>query len=359
LVGPTSRWKLQTHMLFFLALLTFAVVPFHIHQPPSEPSSIPEQGVILPLWSGCEPTLLARVQQCSSLTSRVGPEALPDFLAGQRSPRAMSRTSDDLHAPQSKATAMAVSSGLLKVAPPLLASTLGRFQFQGPLLAHSGRACQACCKPHELQQLQLGWASDTHSQDLALHSAHTLAPVRAVFLSCLFSDQIGVYLASCSLSAQQLLLRQAEYAYAISVFRFAGLDMSIRQAQAVYAAQCLSVWREQRTSLVQLFQGFFMAPLNSTRANPQQQLPGMSGLVLNSMSSPSARAWSQTTSLATSVGRLSAHLVASRGSNTSAIILEKVPCPWGQVCTTEADFTSATQFCHVVPGSSKFHFHSP
>jgi len=68
----------------------------------------------------------------------------------------------------------------------------------------------------------------------------------AVFLSCLPSDQIGIYLASRSLSAQQLLLRQTGYAYAISVLRFAGLDSITSEAQVVYAAQCPCVWRKLR-----------------------------------------------------------------------------------------------------------------
>ncbi|DBB00276.1 TPA: hypothetical protein ACH3X1_014103 [Trebouxia sp. C0004] len=232
--------------------------------------------------------------------------------------------SGDLHAHQPTATALTVSSGLLEVAPALSASTLGRFQPRGLLGSHFGRGCQACCKPHEPQQQlpQLGWSFDLHFQVLALPSSHTLAPVKNVFLSCP-SDQMRGYLASHSLSVQQLLLRQAEYAYAINVFRFAGLDMSIRQALAVYGAQCPSVWREQRTSsLVQLFQGFFMSPLHSTRASPQQQLPGMSGLVLNSMSSSSsAWVWCQTTRLATSVGRASAESMALICCNTSAITL--------------------------------------
>ncbi|KAL0024988.1 hypothetical protein WJX77_009108 [Trebouxia sp. C0004] len=322
LIGPTSRWRQQNRS--FLALLKFAVVVFHAHHRPSELSSIHGQGVILPSWSGRDPTLLARVQPRSTLTSWVGPEALPDFLAGSIRPLAMPFPSGDLHAHQPTATALTVSSGLLEVAPALSASTLGRFQPRGLLGSHFGRGCQACCKPHEPQQQlpQLGWSFDLHFQVLALPSSHTLAPVKNVFLSCP-SDQMRGYLASHSLSVQQLLLRQAEYAYAINVFRFAGLDMSIRQALAVYGAQCPSVWREQRTSsLVQLFQGFFMSPLHSTRASPQQQLPGMSGLVLNSMSSSSsAWVWCQTTRLATSVGRASAESMALICCNTSAITL--------------------------------------
>ncbi len=353
LVGPTSRWRQQTSSL--LALLLFALVVFHAYPRSSGLAPMPEQDMIHPSWSGREPTLLARVHPSTSLTSWVGSEALPDFLAGQSSPRVMSRTFADLAAPQATATAMTGSSGLL--APPLSASTLGRFQLQDPLLAQSDRARQTCCKPYELQQqqLHLGWASNTHSQNLA-HSAHTLALVRAVFKraltdSTLPSDLIGTYLASRSLSLQQLLLRQAEYAYAISVFQFASLAIRITEAQHHYAAQC--VWTEQRTSLVQLVQGVCMAPLNSTRATHQQQLPGMSGLVLNSLSSsPSAWAWSHITSLAAVVGRPS-HSMAPRGSNTSAIILEQEQ--WDQVCPTEAEFTNTAQFCHRVLGSSKFH----
>jgi len=301
LVGPTSRWRQQTSSL--LVLLMFAAVVFPAHRRLSAPDSIHEQGVILPSWSGREPTLLARLHPCSSLTSWVGPETLPDFLAGQSSPRVMLRITDDLHAHsddlQCESTAMAVGSGLLEVAPTLSASTLGRFQPPGPSDSHFGRTCQACCKPHDLQQQQpqLRRSCDLQFRTLALPSPYSLAP----------SDHIGTYLASRSLSTQQLLLRQAEYAYAISVFRFAGLDMNIRHSQGQYAAQCLSAWRGQRTSLVQQLQGFFMAPLNDTRAaNSQQQLPGMSGLVLNSMtSSPSAWVWFQTPRLATSAGRLS------------------------------------------------------
>lgn len=299
--------------------------------------------------SGREPTLLARVHPRSSLTSWVGPEALPDVLAGQSSPGVMLRISDDLHAHsddfQSKSTAMAVSSGVLEVVPTLSASTLGRFQPPGPSNSRFGRACQASCKPHDLQQQQpqLGWSCDLHYQTLALPSPHTLAP-----------SDIGTYLASRSLSAQQLLLRQPEYAYAISVFRFAGLDMNIRHAQGQYAAQCLSAWRGQRTSFVQQLQGFFKAPMNTTgTATPQQQLPGVSGLVLNSMStSPSAWVWSQVPRLATSAGRLSALPLASRCRNTSAIILELADLDWRQACTTEADFTNSTQSCHCALGLS-------
>ncbi|KAL0043952.1 hypothetical protein WJX82_008536 [Trebouxia sp. C0006] len=110
----------------------FALAVFNAHQRSSELSSVPEQGVIFSTLSGREPTLLARVHPRSSLTSWVGPEALPDVLAGQSSPGVMLRISDDLHAHsddfQSKSTAMAVSSGVLEVVPTLSASTLGRFQ---------------------------------------------------------------------------------------------------------------------------------------------------------------------------------------------------------------------------------------
>ena len=346
-VGPASRWRLQS--CSSLALLMFALAVFNAHQRSSELSSVPEQGVIFSTLSGREPTLLARVHPRSSLTSWVGPEALPDVLAGQSSPGVMLRISDDLHAHsddfQSKSTAMAVSSGVLEVVPTLSASTLGRFQPPGPSNSRFGRACQASCKPHDLQQQQpqLGWSCDLHYQTLALPSPHTLAP-----------SDIGTYLASRSLSAQQLLLRQPEYAYAISVFRFAGLDMNIRHAQGQYAAQCLSAWRGQRTSFVQQLQGFFKAPMNTTgTATPQQQLPGVSGLVLNSMStSPSAWVWSQVPRLATSAGRLSALPLASRCRNTSAIILELADLDWRQACTTEADFTNSTQSCHCALGSS-------
>ncbi len=57
------------------------------------------------------------------------------------------------------------------------------------------------------------------------------------------NGESGIYLASCSLNVQQLFLRQAEYAYAISMLKFAGLDSIIRQTQAVYAAQCSFFWR--------------------------------------------------------------------------------------------------------------------
>ncbi|DBA70923.1 TPA: hypothetical protein ACH3X2_011368 [Trebouxia sp. C0005] len=342
LVGPTSRWRQQTRSL--LALLVFAAIVFH--QLLTGPCSIHQPGVIFPSWSGREPTLLARLHPRSSLTSWVGPEAVPDFPAGQSSRRVMPRFSNDLHAPQSTATAMTLSSGLLEVAPTLSASTLGRFQPQGQFDPYFGRVCQACCKPHDLQQqqAQLGWSFDVHFQVLTLHSPHTSSPVRSLFSVCLSSDNIRNYLASHRLSAQQLLLHQAEYAYAISVFRFASLDLSIRQAQGQYAAQCLSAWRGQRTTLVQLLLEFFLAPGNSTRSNPQQRLPGMSGLVMNSMSSsPSAWVWSHTTCLATSVGRPAAESVAPTC---------KIQDSWDQVCTAKADFTSATQFCRVVPGSS-------
>ena len=344
LVGPTSRWRQQTSSL--LALLMLAAVVFHAYQRLSEPDFTHEQGVILPYWNGREPTLLARLHPRSSLTSWVGPEALPDFLAGQSSPRVMLRIPDDSHAPQSEATATAVSSGLLEVAPTLSASTLGRFQPPGPPDCYFGRVCQVCCKPHELQQqLQPGWF---------LHSAHPLAPLKAVCLSCLPSNQIGVYLASRSLSAQQLLLHQAEYVYITRLFRFASLAMSIREAQGQYAAQC--VWSEQRTSLAQLFQGLIVAPLDSTRATQQQQLPGKPGLALNSMSSsPSAWVWSQTPRLATFAGKLSAEPMAPRCRNTSVSILEQADFEWRQAWTSETDFINNTQSCHCLLGSSKLH----
>ena len=117
----------------------------------------------------------------------------------------------------------------------------------------------------------------------------------------------------------------------------------------------------------------FMATLNSAGATPHQQLPSMSSLVFISISnSPSAWVWSQTASLATqsatdfaaslpkqaSVGKLSAtSLASSKGSNTANMLLEQTRHPWGQVCTTEADFTSAMQFCHAVPHSSMSYFH--
>ena len=92
-----------------------------------------------------------------------------------------------------------------------------------------------------------------------------------------------------------------------------------------------------------------MAPLNSTRATHQQQLPGMSGLVLNSMSSsPSAWVWFQTPRLATSAGRLSIEPMTTRCRNTLASILEQADFDWRQACTTEADFTSSTQSCHCI-----------
>jgi len=336
----SSPWSGRPHAgdSSLLVLLMFAAVVFHAHRRLSAPDSIHEQGVILPSWSGREPTLLARLHPRSSLTSWVGPEALPDFLAGQSSPRVMLRITDDLHAHsddlQCESTAMAVSSGLLEVAPTLSASTLGRFQPPGPSDSHFGRTCQACCKPHDLQQQQpqLRRSCDLQFRTLALPPPYSLAP----------SDHIGTYLASRSLSAQQLLLRQAEYAYAISVFRFAGLDMNIRHSQGQYAAQCLSAWRGQRTSLVQQLQGFFMAPLNDTRAaNSQQQLPGMSGLVLNSMtSSPSAWVWFQTPRLATSAGRLSIEPMTPRCRTLQPLLWSKQiligdkPAPQRQISPT-------------------------
>ncbi len=75
-------------------------------------------------------------------------------------------------------------------------------------------------------------------------SVYTGSSKGCLFSCCLPSDQIGIYLASLSLNMQQVSLRQAEYAYAISALKFAGLDSIIRQAQAVYVAQWPCVWRK-------------------------------------------------------------------------------------------------------------------
>ena len=357
--GTPARWRLTTWLAWFVVVPMLCLAFVLNSQHHSLGNLLDDHSfVIPPEWSVREPILLARVETHSPLTPWLGAGFLEvrngapdDFLALSPGPL-YTPQADSSSTQQQDAMDLAptIVSSAWKKLSPVFASLLGSVdsEYGLPSAVFTAQGITACSDHPERNKADRSAEEHRVCSLMLLSSLFTFEPSLDVFnkntvhtVMCAPSEQILVCLSSLHFVSAQSRLQQEAYASGLAELAFHGLNTSIRQAQASYAANCLLQRRSASlvTSIVQ-------APLSLSTphqtSTPEPWFWTHRSSYLHQAQVPRASAdflWSQTTELASTA--LSAQTTVLRAFHAKTYAIYEDSITVAQSTRDTADLSSS------------------